>query len=239
MSVRSKPTKPAVPPPRVPRPRTRLAAPDRRQQILEHAVVTFARHGYERASIAHVCDEAGIARGTLYQYFDDKQALFRAVLAEYAAKITAYMQPATLADFGGQLNRDGIERFLNARFERIYALVHSERAVYTILFKEALAKNAETEDVVEGIRKAFIALMSSEMRLAASVGLLAVDDPEFTAGFVLGGMFHTALVGILGTDRPESARKLALKTTRLVMAALGAPRDATGRTTQTTKEKDR
>jgi TetR/AcrR family fatty acid metabolism transcriptional regulator len=218
-----------------PRRRTRLPATDRRKQILDHAVLTFARHGYERASIAHVCAEAGIARGTLYQYFDDKQALFRAVLREYAAKISEYMQPVSLADVGGPIDGTTVARFLSARFERIYTLVHEERAVYTILLKEALAKNAETEDVVDDLRRAFVKLMSTEMRLAASLGLITVDDPEFTAGFVLGGMFQTALVGILGTDQPTSPQTLAAKTTKLVLGALGVPRESPPRATTETE----
>jgi len=184
-------------------------------------VTTFARHGYERASIAHVCAEAGIARGTLYQYFDDKRSLFRAVLNEYAQRIAAYMQPATPAEFGAQIDRQAIEQFLTARFERIYALIHAEREVYTILLKEGLAKNAETEDLVEEMRCAFVALMVGEMRIAQGLGLIVVEDPEFAAGFVLGGIFHTALIGILGSERPTAPRELAEKTTQLVLGALG------------------
>ncbi len=203
--------------------RGRLSAEERRRQILERAVSTFAHHGYERASIAHVCAAAGIARGTLYQYFDDKRSLFRAVLLEYAQRIAAYMQPATPTEFGTQIDLNAIEKFLTGRFERIYALVHAEREVYTILLKEALAKNAETEDLVEEMRRAFVALMVGEMRIAQGLGLIAVDDPEFAAGFVLGGIFHTALVGILSAKRPTAPRLLAEKTTQLVLGTLGVP----------------
>jgi len=40
------------------------------------AVREFARHGYKKASINTIVREAGIAKGSLYQYFRNKEVLF-------------------------------------------------------------------------------------------------------------------------------------------------------------------
>jgi len=48
----------------------------RRQAILEAALTVFAARGYEAARLDDVAAEAGVAKGTLYLYFKDKQALF-------------------------------------------------------------------------------------------------------------------------------------------------------------------
>lgn len=40
------------------------------------AVREFARHGYKKASINIIVREAGIAKGSLYQYFRNKEVLF-------------------------------------------------------------------------------------------------------------------------------------------------------------------
>ncbi|HJZ31282.1 MAG TPA: TetR/AcrR family transcriptional regulator [Hyphomicrobiaceae bacterium] len=55
--------------------RTRPAAA-RRQAILEAALTEFAARGYEAARLDDVAAAAGVAKGTLYLYFKDKQALF-------------------------------------------------------------------------------------------------------------------------------------------------------------------
>src|ERR1700741_4792496 len=68
--------------------RTYKAADARREQILECALETFAKKGYHAASIADVCAAAGVARGTLYQYFEDKLDLLRALPDQLAARIT-------------------------------------------------------------------------------------------------------------------------------------------------------
>lgn len=50
--------------------------PAKQEQIRKAALREFAREGYERASTNNIVKEAGIAKGTLFYYFRNKQALF-------------------------------------------------------------------------------------------------------------------------------------------------------------------
>jgi len=52
----------------------------RQEKILAAAFEVFAAHGYEAARIDEVARRAGIAKGTIYLYFRDKEQLFRAVV---------------------------------------------------------------------------------------------------------------------------------------------------------------
>jgi AcrR family transcriptional regulator len=52
----------------------------RQEKILAAAFEVFAAHGYEAARIDDVARQAGIAKGTIYLYFRDKERLFRAVV---------------------------------------------------------------------------------------------------------------------------------------------------------------
>ncbi|MCC6639578.1 MAG: TetR/AcrR family transcriptional regulator [Deltaproteobacteria bacterium] len=202
----------------------RVRSPERRAQILETAVKTFARLGYERASIAEVCADAGIARGTLYQYFADKQALFREVLRAYAGKVATHMQPLAPAQIPSAPDREGLLDFLTERFERIYSVILDEREIYTILFREALAKNADTRDVVAEIHGRLVSLMVAEMEMGRRLGLVRVEESAFAAEFLIGGIFHTALVCIVDAPVPQPPRLLAEKSARFVVGALSAPR---------------
>lgn len=49
---------------------------DKRQAIIDIAVEEFAEHSYTSASISRIVARAGIAKGSIYQYFQDKQELF-------------------------------------------------------------------------------------------------------------------------------------------------------------------
>ena len=52
---------------------------DRRAQIREAALRVFARKGYRNAVVEDVAAEAGVAKGTVYTYFDRKEELLGAV----------------------------------------------------------------------------------------------------------------------------------------------------------------
>ena len=53
----------------------------RRDQILEGAQRAFARYGYEGATVARLEQETGLSRGAIFSYFENKQALFVALVA--------------------------------------------------------------------------------------------------------------------------------------------------------------
>ena len=52
----------------------------RREQILDAAAQVFAQRGFRTASIQQVAEAAGIAKGTVYNYFDSKDDLLLALL---------------------------------------------------------------------------------------------------------------------------------------------------------------
>ena len=55
----------------------------KRQAILEAALLVFTQNGYEKTKIIDVAKIAGVGKGTVYEYFDSKEALFRCLLEEY------------------------------------------------------------------------------------------------------------------------------------------------------------
>ncbi|MGM0586958.1 MAG: TetR/AcrR family transcriptional regulator [Bacteroidota bacterium] len=47
----------------------------RRSDIMEAAIQLFAHRGFEATSISQIAKKAGISKGLIYNYFDDKEAL--------------------------------------------------------------------------------------------------------------------------------------------------------------------
>ncbi|MDX8365265.1 TetR/AcrR family transcriptional regulator [Cytobacillus sp. IB215665] len=58
----------------------------RRTKIIKAAVQVFIKHGYERATMKHVMEEAEVSRGGLYQYFSNKEDLYETILKEALVK---------------------------------------------------------------------------------------------------------------------------------------------------------
>ena len=57
-----------------------------RRRLLESAAAHFARQGFDATNIDAIAVDAGVAKGTIYNYFDSKEDLFGAVLAEGAQR---------------------------------------------------------------------------------------------------------------------------------------------------------
>ncbi len=49
-------------------------------ELIEAAFLEFAANGYDGARLEDVAKRAGVVKGTIYRYFDDKEALFLAVV---------------------------------------------------------------------------------------------------------------------------------------------------------------
>ena len=58
---------------------------DRRGQILEEALLLFAAHGVEGASLRDLAKRVGLTQPSLYHYFPSKEALVEAIFAQKAA----------------------------------------------------------------------------------------------------------------------------------------------------------
>src|SRR3954470_10451498 len=54
----------------------------KRRQILDGARRVFLAHGFDGASMGEIARVAGVSKGTLYVYFDSKEALFEALIVE-------------------------------------------------------------------------------------------------------------------------------------------------------------
>ncbi|HHV94231.1 MAG TPA: TetR/AcrR family transcriptional regulator [Firmicutes bacterium] len=88
---------------------------DKRQDILDAAEKVFSANGFTAAKMDEIAELAGVAKGTLYLYFENKQDLFVSLLEdriwEYVATLTKKLEDVcsvhcfleTLAKVRGQL----------------------------------------------------------------------------------------------------------------------------------------
>lgn len=61
---------------------------EREQAIVSAAHEIFSKNGFDRAKIAAIAKRAGVAEGTVYLYFENKNALLLAVLAAFYQRLT-------------------------------------------------------------------------------------------------------------------------------------------------------
>ena len=124
--------------------------PCRREAILAAAGAVFAAHGYAATTMDAVAAKAGIAKGSIYNYFPSKEALFEQVFVEAVGIIEAeamriLSEPVSATerlsrfldyqcervDGSGQIGRLVLEFWANAAREQQGALATTLRAMFT------------------------------------------------------------------------------------------------------------
>jgi AcrR family transcriptional regulator len=71
---------------------------ERRQAILAAALTEFSARGFAAARLDDVAVAAGIAKGTIYLYFRDKEALFQELIRSEMSPVVATLETALAVD---------------------------------------------------------------------------------------------------------------------------------------------
>ena len=111
--------------------------------ILDAAAEEFGERGYHDGSIARIAARAGVAIGSFYTYFDSKEAVFRALVADMSRQVREHVVPHILAApdrLSGE--RAGIAAYLH--------FVRAHKALYRIIDESAfVAEDAYRRHYVE------------------------------------------------------------------------------------------
>jgi AcrR family transcriptional regulator len=113
------------------RSRGRPLSGDKRGRILDAALRTFAARGYHGTTVPEVAAAAGVATGTLYNYFVDKQQMVNVVYRDAKARLKS-----ALLDGLGEPDLDdddGAETWFKALWQRLSAFATSEPDAFRFL----------------------------------------------------------------------------------------------------------
>ncbi len=131
-----------------------------RARLLHSAAQHFAEHGLRGANINRISIDAGCAKGTVYNYFESKEALFAAVLGVGSDE--------TVRRYRAKAPPDGLREQLVVLVREDVALVRKHEAFIKVIVREALSANPATRGPIEaGLRPLFALLVE---RLAAAQG---------------------------------------------------------------------
>lgn len=83
-----------------------------RAKLLKAAESVFGEKGYERASIADITRKGGVALGTFYVYFPDKQSIFVEVVDDLGTRLRRLIGDSTAAcESRMDVEREGLRTF--------------------------------------------------------------------------------------------------------------------------------
>ena len=81
---------------------------EKRTLIMDSALEHFAKEGYHATTITHIAKHAGISKGLMYNYFESKEALLRAIIERSVKEVLNYFD----TNRDGYLSEDEFEFFV-------------------------------------------------------------------------------------------------------------------------------
>jgi AcrR family transcriptional regulator len=196
--------------------------PERRRQILAGAKKVFAARGYHETNISHICDDLGIARGTLYQYFDSKKAVFAAIVEDLLERVQAAVRAEAVPELSPEvtLTRQQIIAYTAGSFRRVLGAAFEDEASLRILVREAVGLDVEIDAILRAIDEITVDRFAADILAAKRAGILREDvDPRSAALFVIGGIQKLAL-DALSRQGSIDLDALALQAAELQMSGL-------------------
>ena len=79
----------------------RSKTPDKRLRILDSAVKVFAREGFFKAKVSQIAEDAGLAPGTVYLYFKNKEDVLISVFEDRMEEIVSRFRSALIEEENG------------------------------------------------------------------------------------------------------------------------------------------
>lgn len=164
----------------------------KREQIMAAAGRVFARAGFEAAKVDDIAREAGVGKGTVYEYFDSKQALFEQILFKALFDHMQRLEQALAA-------HDDLVEALQAALEATLRYVEDRRELARVL------NNHPTGGTSPEFRRQVVAMQQRAAELVrAKIAAHAGDLPDSEIGLLthqfLGLVKELSLVQLLAQE---------------------------------------
>ena len=180
-----------------------------RALIMDAAARVFLQRGYPGTSVDDIAAEAGVSKRTVYNVFDDKEQLFRAIIGRAIATAERF----SLEFASTTAEADDVEAALIALARELAASVLGGRVVplRRLLIGEASRFPEFAADYYERAPGRVMAAVAGALRKLGERGVLRIDDAQLAAEhfafLAIGPSLDRALFDVAGdTDAATAAR---------------------------------
>jgi TetR/AcrR family transcriptional regulator, fatty acid metabolism regulator protein len=149
-----------------------------RHRILREAAGEFARLGFDQANINVIAEQAGIGKGTIYLYFENKRELFLSMLRSIAQEQLAIIRSAVAA-----------EGTIKQRLERLFLafaqLAEEESDNFNVYMSTLYGVNRAFKSEATLLLRDYVAVIAMMLEQSQSRGEIRCSNIEATALMVL------------------------------------------------------
>jgi TetR/AcrR family transcriptional regulator, fatty acid metabolism regulator protein len=189
----------------------RAATVDKRRVILDAAVRVFARQGFHTCRVSDIADEAGVAYGLVYHYFQSKDEVLDTLFAERWELMLSAIDEIDARQIDAREKLSAIASFI------IDSYRHDPELMKIIIVEVTRAANTFGQTHLTEIRKAYQRLADIVEAAQADGSFRTGVSPQFAAMAFYGAIEQVLtgwIFGLLeeGEDDYERAKRFIVET---------------------------
>jgi len=137
-----------------------------RAKLLEVAEQIVTTQGYSALRVEEVVEQAGVAKGTLFSHFKDKDGMLAVLIG---AQVMAYLD---------QMEAQGLPRSIKEivrRLEPLLSFIATDRVIFDVLLRYSGSTGAQVDEVITAGFVRQITLFASWLSEMQQVGMVRND----------------------------------------------------------------
>jgi AcrR family transcriptional regulator len=189
---------------------------DTRRRLLDAAADTFAERGYHGTRIDSVSQRAGVAKGTIYNYFPSKEAVRETLVAD-ACVLAANAALATPDDAPTRARLEGFVE-ANLRWAR------QRRSLAVVFARELLAGDDEIRRLIRRAAAPCVLKLAAILQEGIDRGEVRSDAPSEALAFTFISLANMLLLQSLDPGRAwPRVQEFPASVTTLFIQGVGVP----------------
>jgi len=189
------------------------ATEEKRRLILDAAVRVFARKGYHTSRVGDIAEEAGVAHGLLYHYFDSKDEVLEAAFRENWSVLLERIQAVEESDESAR------EQLRHVAAILLRTWLHQPDVVRVVV--REIARSPEVQQRIGELVKPIEAIRRIVERGQATGEFRADLDPALAATIFYGGIDEILTSWVLGQAAGSPDDVAAAERTLLDVVSVG------------------
>lgn len=185
------------------------------KQIVDAAVIVIAENGYHQAQVSKIAKEAGVADGTIYLYFKNKEDILISVFREKMAIFVNNVEVILKQDID---TSEKLFRMIDNHFR----VLHEDRHLAIVTQLELRQSNKELRLRINDVLKEYLMLLDTILKEGIANGALDESlDIRLARQMVFGTIDETITSWVMN-DQKYDLMKLSPEVHRLIMNGMKA-----------------
>lgn len=197
--------------------RTRQPKAVRETEILAAAYVIFSEKGFEKAAVSEIAKSAGVAEGTIYKYFANKQDLLARVIGGFYQKLIDNTESSLVGI-------KGVENQLRVVITRHIQTFFEDLGICRLLLQEVRPLNNYPHSEMHQLTKRYSEILLKVIEDAIARGEIRQGvSPQTIRDMIFGCLEHTGWNVLALKKSPVDREKLTDEIISITLNGLSPP----------------